>query len=60
MPEDLAELTDEELIRRIAEIKAAAGAPGLPPQDIHWVLDEARPLEAELARRHPPAPEPQR
>ncbi len=53
MPDDLSQLPDEELIRRIAEIKAASGAPGLPPMDIHWILEEARPLENELTRRHP-------
>jgi hypothetical protein len=55
MPKDLSQVPDEELIRRIAEIKAASGAPGLPPTDIHWILEEARPLEDELTRRHPPA-----
>jgi hypothetical protein len=54
MPDDLSQVPDEELIRRIAEIKAASGAPGLPPMDVPWVLEEARPLEDELARRHPP------
>jgi hypothetical protein len=58
MSKDLSQVTDEELIRRIAEIKAASEAPGLPPMDVHWVQEEARPLEAELARRHPPATEP--
>ncbi len=58
MAEDLSQVPDKELIRRIAEIKAASGAPGLPPMDIHWVLEEARPLEDELTRRHPPATDP--
>jgi hypothetical protein len=58
MPHDLSQVSDEELIRRIAEIKAASGAPGVPPMDVHWILEEARPLEAELDRRHPPATAP--
>ena len=60
MPNDLSQVSDEELIRRIAEIKAASGAPGVPPMDVHWILEEARPLEEELNRRHPPATAPLR
>jgi hypothetical protein len=55
MLEDMSELSEEELFRRIDEVKAASAVPSLPSMEIHQILEEARPLGDELARRYPAA-----